>query len=79
MNIGNCSKANAKEIIEVGIGEDFICPECGGQLVEVKKINVLPYIIGGVVVALVVAELFGDLRLLMTLRRKKKLLLNRIR
>lgn len=59
LNIGNCSKANTKEIIEVGIGEDFVCPECGGQLVEVKKINVLPYIAGGiVVVALVVSAIF---------------------
>ena len=32
-NLGNCPKANTKEIIEVGIGEDFVCPECGGQLV----------------------------------------------
>ena len=33
MNIGNCNKANTKEVIEVGLGEDFVCPECGGQLV----------------------------------------------
>lgn len=37
MNIGNCSKANAKEIIEVGIGEDFICPECGGAIGRSKE------------------------------------------
>lgn len=54
LNIGNCPKANTKEIIEVGIGEDFVCPECGGQLVEVKETNVLPYVIGGVVVAALV-------------------------
>lgn len=34
-NIGNCSKANAKEIIEIPLGEDFVCPECGGALSEV--------------------------------------------
>ena len=54
LNIGNCPKANTKEIIEVGIGEDFVCPECGVQLVEVKETNVLPYVIGGVVVAALV-------------------------
>lgn len=36
INFGNCSKANSKEILEVKVGEDFICPECGGSLVEVK-------------------------------------------
>ena len=36
INFGICSKANSKEILEVKVGEDFICPECGGSLVEVK-------------------------------------------
>lgn len=36
INLGNCSKANSKEILEIKVGEDFICPECGGSLVEVK-------------------------------------------
>ncbi len=64
LNIGNCNKANTKEIIEVNIGEDFICPECGGELVEVKpKKSVLPYIVGGVVVvALVVVGLMFGLK-----------------
>ncbi|MDH6343610.1 hypothetical protein M2480_002404 [Parabacteroides sp. PFB2-12] len=39
MNIGNCPNANEKKIIEVGIGEDFVCPnpECGGALKEIKE------------------------------------------
>jgi len=35
MNFGNCNKANTKEIIEVNIGEDFICPECEGPLIDI--------------------------------------------
>ncbi len=35
INFGNCSKANAKEVIEVNLGDDFICPECEGSLIEV--------------------------------------------
>lgn len=36
INVGNCPNANEKKIIEVGIGEDFVCPnpECRGMLVE---------------------------------------------
>lgn len=36
-NIGNCPKANSKEIIEVPLGEDFVCPnpDCGSTLSEV--------------------------------------------
>ncbi|MDR0560380.1 MAG: hypothetical protein LBG92_09415 [Prevotellaceae bacterium] len=33
VNFGNCQKANAKETIEVNIGDDFECPQCGGLLV----------------------------------------------
>lgn len=53
-NIGNCPKANAKEVIEVPLGEDFVCPNGCGPLTEVpstpwKKIM----IVAGVVVAVV--------------------------
>jgi len=32
INFGNCSKANAREVIVVNMGDDFICPECEGGL-----------------------------------------------
>jgi hypothetical protein len=37
INFGNCTKANAKEEIEVNLGDDFICPECEGGLIEIQK------------------------------------------
>lgn len=37
INHGNCSKATKKEVIEINIGEDFVCPECNSVLVEVKS------------------------------------------
>ena len=39
INIGgeNCKIADTKEIVEVNLGDEFICPECGGMLVEEKK------------------------------------------
>ncbi|GAE82796.1 hypothetical protein [Bacteroides reticulotermitis] len=52
LNIGNCNKANSKEIVDVNIGEDFVCPDCGGDLVEVKAVkSSLGLIIGGIVLA----------------------------
>lgn len=52
INIGNCDKANTKEEITIGIGEEFVCPDCGGTLAEIKK-KPIPIWIWGVV-ALVV-------------------------
>ena len=39
INFGNCSIADTKEIIEVNLGDDFVCsnPDCRGMLVEEKK------------------------------------------
>ena len=55
LNIGNCNKANSKEIVDVNIGEDFVCPDCGGDLVEVKPTtSSLGLIIGGIVLALAI-------------------------
>ncbi|PTN08173.1 hypothetical protein [Mangrovibacterium marinum] len=35
LNFSNCSKADRKEIIEVGVTEDFICPECESELIDI--------------------------------------------
>ena len=60
-NFGNCNKANAKEIIKVnvGIGEEFICPECdcGSPLVE--KVSPPPPWRKIAIVAVVIALLGG--------------------
>ena len=42
INFGNCNNANTKEIIEINIGEDFICPECEGTLVEIPGKKTFP-------------------------------------
>ncbi|WP_147377181.1 hypothetical protein [Mangrovibacterium diazotrophicum] len=60
INFGNCSKADLKETIELGVTEDFVCPECDSELTEMvgkskggkKK---MPLIIGGVALVLVLA------------------------
>lgn len=42
LNFGNCPKADRKEIIELSFTEDFVCPECQQDLMEiVKKSNPL--------------------------------------
>ncbi len=37
INFGNCKIADAKEIVEVNLGDEFVCPECGGMLVEERS------------------------------------------
>ena len=55
LNIGNCAKANSKEEITVNIGEEFVCPDCGGDLVEVKPAKRSKgLLIGGVVLVLAI-------------------------
>jgi len=34
-NIGNCDKADKKELISIPDGADLICPECGAQLIVI--------------------------------------------
>ncbi len=36
-NYGDCDKAGSKEIIEIGQGEPFECPECHSPLTEVNE------------------------------------------
>ena len=54
LNVGNCDKANTKENITIQIGEDFICPDCGGDLVEIKEPPFPPtwlkLVVGGIIV-----------------------------
>jgi hypothetical protein len=37
INIGNCKHANSKQEIEITLGNDFFCPECGLDLVEIPQ------------------------------------------
>ena len=37
INIGNCKKADTREVLEINLGDEFFCTECGGTLVEVKE------------------------------------------
>ena len=42
LNFGNCPKADRKEIIELSFTEDFVCPECQQDLIEIiQKSNPL--------------------------------------
>ncbi len=52
INVGDdgCPLAKEHKIIEVGIGEEFVCPECGGTLVEEKGRKGVPAWIWAVVV-----------------------------
>jgi len=69
LNVGNCDKANTKENITVQIGEDFVCPNCCGELVEIKeppfppawmKIVVGTVVVLGIAVALYFFVFSGD-------------------
>lgn len=53
INIGNCDKANTKEEITIGIGEEFVCPDCGGALAEIKKKTGVPAWVWGLVALIV--------------------------
>ncbi len=33
VNVGNCDNANQKKVLEIGIGQDFVCPQCGKSLI----------------------------------------------
>jgi hypothetical protein len=37
INLGNCSNADSKKEIEIIFGDEFVCPECGLDLVEVRN------------------------------------------
>ena len=34
INFGNCAKADRREIIELDVTEDFVCPECNSDLLD---------------------------------------------
>lgn len=56
INFGNCKIADTKEIVEVNLGDEFMCPECGGMLVEVKRKpkRILLLISGGIFLILLI-------------------------
>ncbi|HNF67181.1 MAG TPA: hypothetical protein PK144_15495, partial [Plasticicumulans sp.] len=33
VNVGNCPSANARKVVPVAPGQDFVCPDCGKSLV----------------------------------------------
>lgn len=57
INVGvdGCPLAKEHKIIEVGIGEEFVCPECGGTLIEEQASKGIPAWVWAVVAAVVVA------------------------
>jgi len=54
INYGNCSKADSHEVIEVNLGDDFICPECDGTLIDLPPTRKFPWWIVIVAVAVLV-------------------------
>jgi len=61
INFGNCSIADTKEIVEVNLGDDFVCsnPDCRGMLVEEKKQSQKKWILyAGIAVVLIGSILF---------------------
>lgn len=57
INFGNCPKADRKEIIELNFTEDFVCPECQQDLVEIaKKTNPLKKMLipGSIILVIVI-------------------------
>ncbi|MDR3338983.1 MAG: Ig-like domain-containing protein [Candidatus Symbiothrix sp.] len=51
INYGNCPKADSHEVIEVNLGDDFICPECEGSLIDLPQGQKFPWKIVIVIVA----------------------------
>jgi len=59
INFGNCNIADTKENVEVNLGDEFICSECGGMLVEVKNQPHQKWILyAGIAVVLIGSILF---------------------
>lgn len=51
-----CQEFAKKTVFEIGVGEEFVCPECQGTLVEIKSGGTgMPKWIGAVVAAIVIA------------------------
>lgn len=64
-NIGNCPKATSKEIIEIPLGEDFVCPNgCGPLTLVTAKKNPWKKIAVGGGILLVLAAGGGSLLLM---------------
>ncbi|WP_338412994.1 hypothetical protein [uncultured Sphaerotilus sp.] len=54
MNVGNCSNANQQKVLEIGVGEDFVCPECHKSLLDYtprKGPPVAGLVVGGLLLA----------------------------
>jgi len=56
INVGNCKNADSKLPVEVSVAADFVCPECGRDLVPVeqkKKMAIPKPVLIGVIALLV--------------------------
>jgi len=62
INIGNCKKANVSEVIEIKLGDEFICPDCSGNLVEVREKSFPKWVIYAIIAVFVI----GGAALLLT-------------
>ncbi|MDR1169802.1 MAG: Ig-like domain-containing protein [Prevotellaceae bacterium] len=51
INFGNCKKADAREMMEVNLGDDFVCPECESDLVETIAKPSFPPVVKRILIA----------------------------
>lgn len=59
-NFGNnCATADANKIVEVDITEDFVCPDCGSDLMEIAKKELPKWLIPAVAAVVVIAGAIG--------------------
>lgn len=63
LNFGNCPKADRKEIIELSFTEDFVCPECQQDLIEItQKSNPLKKLLfPGIAILLIGGLIWGGI------------------
>lgn len=58
MNVGNCTNANQHKVLEIGVGEDFVCPECHKSLLVYtpkKALPVVALVAGGLLLVVALA------------------------
>jgi hypothetical protein len=58
INFGNCKNADTKKVLEIQLGNDFVCPDCRSHLVEIKE-KPFPWIFVILAVGIVGIALIG--------------------